>query len=273
MRSIQSPALGLRKENLARVTNSAIRIPHYPRLLRAEGGAAIILGMKTILGMGAHYDDCVFGIPGTLLKAVRKNHRVVILSLIGDYSNWKPARGRAQELVQGTTQLCAEYGAEMRFLDFAGMRYEVNEAAKRAVAEAVAQIGPDVAFMLWPHDSHADHEVASQLCKIALRHGDRLLPQNRPFKHPREIYLYDNGPRHTIGFEPNVFVDVSDEWPRAIEWLGRLMALVRGEAYDPHSPDGARQAKEALARYRGQTCGVRYAEAFRSTQAFPQEIF
>ena len=121
---------------------------------------------KTILGIGAHYDDCVYGIPGIILNAVRKHHRVVILSLI-----------------------------------------------------------------------------------------------------------YDNGPRHTIGFEPDVFVDVSDEWPQAIDWLGRLMALVRGEQYDPAVRSGAQQAKETLALYRGQTCGVRYAEAVRSAGAYPHDIF
>jgi hypothetical protein len=39
------------------------------------------------------------------------------------------------------------------------------------------------------------------------------------------------------------------------------MALMRNQKYDPESPDGAVRAKETLAAYRGQTCGVRYAEA------------
>ena len=160
---------------------------------------------KTILGIGAHYDDCVFGISGVLLNAVRKNHRVIILSLIGDYTNWKPARGRQQEIMEGTVALGREYGVEHRFLKFSSMQFEVDRRAKTAVADAVSLIEPDVAFMLWPHDQHADHEVASRLSKVALRHGDRLLDANRRFRRPGQIYMYDNGPRHTIGFEPDSF--------------------------------------------------------------------
>jgi LmbE family N-acetylglucosaminyl deacetylase len=228
---------------------------------------------KTILGIGAHYDDCVFGISGTLLKAVRKNHRVVILSLIGDYTNWKPVAGREQQFVPGCTEIAKEYGAEMRFLNFASMRFSVTDANKQTLAAAVADIQPDVAFLLWPHDSHTDHEVASELAKIALRHGDRLLPAGTRYKYPQRIYQFDNGPRHTIGFEPDTFVDITDEWRQASEWLGRFMAHVRGEKYDPNKHEAAQRAKETLAAYRGATCGVRYAEAFRAGNAYVQDIF
>jgi LmbE family N-acetylglucosaminyl deacetylase len=228
---------------------------------------------KTILGIGAHYDDCVFGISGTLLKAVRKNYRVVILSLIGDYSNWKPVAGRADKLVPASIDLAKEYGVEMRFLKFASMRFDVTEITKRAVAEVVTEIAPNVAFHLWPHDTHTDHAVAAQLSQVALRHGDRVLAESGRYRTPQRIYQYDNGPRHTIGFEPDTFVDVTDEWRQASEWLGRLMAIVRNETFDPNQPDGSQQAKEALARYRGATCGVRYSEAFHAGNAYPQEIF
>ena len=227
---------------------------------------------RTILGIGAHYDDCIFGIPGILMRAIRKNHRVVILSLIGDYSNWRPMKGREQELTAGTIRLCADFGVEMRFLKFAEMSFDVEVETKKKVAEAVARIQPDVAFMLWPHDRHSDHEVASRLLSIALKHADRLIDESIPYRAPRQTYWYDNGPRHTTGFEPNTFVDVTDDWPRASEWLGRLMALARNVEYDPLRQDGAVRSKEALARYRGATCGVQYAEAFRSFNEYPQEI-
>lgn len=227
---------------------------------------------KTILGIGAHYDDCVFGIPGILLKSVRKNYRVVILTMIGDYGNWKPVKGRERELVEGSVKLSSEYGIEMQFLDFTGMRFDVNLETKRAVAAAVAKIQPDIGFMLWPHDRHPDHEVASKLSTIALKQADRLLDEPTDFRPVRKTYWYDNGPGHTIGFEPNTFVDVSDEWPQATEWLGRLMALMRNAKYENLKQDAAQRTKEILAAYRGQTCGVRYAEALRSVNDFPQEI-
>lgn len=219
--------------------------------------------------MGAHYDDCIFGVPGILLQAVRKNYRVVMLHMIGDYSNWPPAKGRAVANI--TKELSANRGVEAQFLGFESHRFDARLENQITVAKAVAKIQPDIALVLWKEDNHNDHMMASELSRIALRHAGRILGDDN-YRPPRDIYFYDNGPRHTIGFEPNRFINVTDEWDEAMDWLGRLYSWVQEEEFIKGKMIGGMATKEALARYRGTTCGVRYAEALWSPLHRPTEI-
>lgn len=225
---------------------------------------------KTILALGAHYDDCPFGLPGTLLKAVKQHHRVVMLSLIGDYSNWPPVKGRDEALRQKTIDMAKERGIEMRFLKHASMGFEPALETKRQVAEVVADVQPDTAFMLWRSDRHPDHEAASAIAHAALYQPARLLGKDN-VRGPSQVFWFDNGPGHTIDFTPDTYVDVSDEWQAASEWLGGLMAFVKNAPFDP-TKDAAMETKTTLARYRGLACGARYAEALRSVRPRVTEI-
>ena len=243
---------------------------------------------KTLLALGAHYDDCPFGIPGILIKAARRGDRVVILNLIGDYTNFAPAKDRSDELKAGCVEINREYGAETRFLGWKGHHFRDTVDAAQEVARVVAEVRPEVAFLLWPHDRHQDHVAASRICETALRHTGPLLDVTG-YRPPR-AYYYDNGPRHTIGFEPNTYVDVSAEWDAALDWLGKLMRLAYGAAdarSGPGGPDASPSAprsvlpdprshphpavtlKETLAAYRGAASGVHRAEALRSLDVSP----
>src|SRR4029078_2881560 len=125
----------------------------------------------TLLAIGAHYDDCVFGVPGLLGKAARRGYRVVLLTLIGDYSNFAPAVRREAALRAGSVELCAAHGAELRFLDFKSQHFQVTAETKGAVAPAALDRPPDVPLALWPPARHADHGPAARLSEIALRHA------------------------------------------------------------------------------------------------------
>jgi hypothetical protein len=51
------------------------------------------------------------------------------------------------------------------------------------------------------------------------------------------------------------------------------MAVTRNEPYKADALDGAQRLKESIARYRGATCGVQYAEALAAVNAYPQALF
>ena len=112
---------------------------------------------KTLLAIGAHFDDCAYGVPGIMLKAVAKNYRVVQLILIGDYSNWPPTKGREDIFRKSVISIAQDFGVETRFLDFASHQFDTNEHTKQKVAAAVHELKPDIALQLWEHDHHHDH--------------------------------------------------------------------------------------------------------------------
>lgn len=224
----------------------------------------------TLLALGAHFDDCVYGIPGTMIKALRRDYRVVVLSMIGDYSNWPPAKGRHNEFVAGAKEICMAYGAEMRFLDFASGRFSPDERTKAAVAQVVADVKPDIAFYLHPHDHHPDHVAASQISRAALHLAGRIVDADS-YRAPRS-FAYDNGPRHTINFTPDTYIDITDELPDALQWLGQFAALQRNQPFDPAVLQPNQRTKEALSAYRGSACGTHHAEALYSGKPHPQDI-
>src|SRR5262249_2480655 len=146
----------------------------------------------TLLALGVHYDDCVFGVPGIMVKAARRGYRVVVLALIGDYSNFAPAVGREAALREGSGRGCADHGAELRFLGLKSQRVRATDATKEAVARVVLDVRPDVALSLWPVDRHADHGPAARLSVTALRHAGTLLGAY-DYRPPARLYAYDNG--------------------------------------------------------------------------------
>jgi len=225
---------------------------------------------KTLLALGAHCDDCMFGLGGTLLQAVRRGYRVVILNLIGQY------RGRFESAentawLEKATAINRQFGVETRFLALASGRFDVDQTSKRAVAEVVAEVRPDTAFTLWPQDHHADHVATAAIAHAALQLGGRILGRTDT-KSVWRIHAYDNGPRHTIGFSPNTFVDISQDWTETSRWIGEIGALYRDATYDPATPEPNQRSKEILAAYRGLSAGVAYAEAFWSAATSPAQI-
>ena len=213
---------------------------------------------KSMLAIGAHADDCVFGVGATLLMAVERGYDVHCLSLTRNVSTGMEAALR---------ELCAGFQIAFRCLDYQSQALEITPESKRTVAGAVAAVEPETVFLIWPQDLHHDHEVAGKLGMIPLRQGHRLHPG--PFAIPRKIFHYDMGPGHSIGFTPTVYVDVTSVWERYRDLLRRTCETLRHPGLE---------GKEIMALYRGLEANrgfedsAKYAEAFRAADIYVQDV-
>lgn len=213
-----------------------------------------------VLAIAPHPDDETLGCGGTLLK-----HKAA-----GDDLHWLIVT-RAYE-PQWTAQVLQDKEREIQSVGEAygfqkTLRANLPTARLDTVAQfdlidelkkAIDEVRPDVIYLNHAGDIHSDHRITFYGVMSALKSfNSRKHGVQRLLSYETLSSTEAAPPNSGSSFVPNVFSDVTSFIERKLE----IMSLYASEVQPcpmPRAPENIR----ALARYRGATIGVDYAEAF-----------
>lgn len=214
-----------------------------------------------VLVVAAHPDDETLGCGGTLLR-----HRAA-----GDRLYWARATeahqpqwsaGEVRRKADEVERVTRAYGMEERFdLGFpAALLDTVPQAVlMEEIGAVVEEVRPATIYLVHGGDVHTDHRALFTAAMSVLKplHMGRL--------DVRRVLCFETlssteaaPPCRETAFLPTVFHDITPHIDRKLE----IMELYETEAQPDPSPRGP-SAIRALARLRGATMGVEYAEAFQ----------
>ena len=213
-----------------------------------------------ILVIAPHPDDETLGCGGALLK--HKSN--------GDSLSWLVAtRGHepqwsAEVLEQKEREIsavAAAYGFDNTFrLNFPAIKLDkvpIDEIIV-AIRDAITDSKPDCVYLNHVGDVHSDHRVLFEAAMSVLKpfytgkHGVKRVLSYEVFSST------DAAPVNPArAFLPNVFTDITQFVDKKLEIMGMYESELQASPL-PRALDSLR----ALARVRGATIGVEYAEAF-----------
>lgn len=208
-----------------------------------------------VLVFAPHNDDEVLGVGGTIAKYARQGHEVYVCEVTSWLQNMESTNSLKNEALKAHEILGVK---DTIFLDLPVVHLkETPTHIKNAkFCDAVNEIKPNIVFIPHIGDMHIDHRETADAAMIALR----------PLESPqiKGIYTYEtlsetewNIPNTTNGFIPNIWSDITETYDIKIE----AMKCFNSQLHDFPHPRSV-EAIEALAKYRGSTIGVGYAESF-----------
>ena len=153
---------------------------------------------RSVLAIGAHPDDVVLGIGGTLAGLAANGYDVTVLTLTSGELG-----GLAAEREDEETEALRRLGASAVF----GRLEDGNVSQRDAIAlvsECVRRLRPAMVFAHDPKDTHQDHVNAGRAATVACRMTANL-------------FFYE-GPS-SVAFEPTTVRPVSDVWHRKLHAL------------------------------------------------------
>lgn len=213
-----------------------------------------------VLAVSAHPDDETLGCGATLLKHADAGDEISwVVATQAHEPEW--SRVTIERKAREVDAVAAAYGGATVHrlgLPTTGLDAVPSSDLMAALRPAVEELRPEVVYVVHPGDVHTDHRALYTALLSVLR------PPRMHALGVRRVLAFEtlsstdaHPPGLAAAFAPNVFVDVTAFLDRKLE----VMALFETEVQDDPLPRGS-SAIRALARYRGATIGVEYAEAF-----------
>ena len=187
-----------------------------------------------VLAIAAHPDDETLGCGGTLLKHKAAGDNIFWLIATEAYSPKWP-----QEVILEKSN-------------------EVSDIAEAYGMENYFKFSPDTVYLVHHRDVHTDHQILFTAAMSVLKpihmatHGVKRVVS---FETLSSTEAAVSGTNST--FSPNIFGDITPYMERKID----ILEMYKSESQHDPLPRGP-SALRALARVRGATIGVEYAEAF-----------
>ena len=216
-----------------------------------------------VLAVGAHPDDLEILCGGTLVRFAREGHDVVMCNAtLGNRGSFEHSSDAIAEIRLEEARRAARLaGAEHTTLGFTDGEVDASSRDQRtAVVDLVRDVRPDLILTHSPHDYMSDHNEVSRLVFDCSFHATLPLLETAKPHHDTVTPIYYMDTVMGIGFQPTEYVDVSGVIDTKVAMLEAHQSQVTW-LRDHDGVDIVEQMKTTT-RFRGQQCGVAYAEGF-----------
>ncbi len=217
-----------------------------------------------VLAVGAHPDDLEILCGGTLARYAREGHQVVMCHVTcGDKGATEVDPSELGALRRREATRAAEIaGADSVTLGLRDGEIAASDPEQRlAMVEVVRAARPDVVITHFPGDYMTDHDETAQLVFDASYLA--VLPLLRTRSPAHDVIapaLFHMDTLAGLGFQPQEYVDITADFETKLAMLEAHESQVGwlGAHEDVDIVDQVR----VTGRFRGNQCGVRYAEGF-----------